>query len=170
MLHAHAEIQILFVMETEGPGSKIIPYIGCSKRCCFLCAKFIEAHGRYRIRGTHGKVYHQWTLPPSIRNSSVLAGCLKDIVIKVETHMNDELRNPIIVSRRALVPESSVGHTGSMKVLEKKLATYQLDSEPVGAAEEISLTPKIRSCNKGNDKDLLHSAIPMHRNHVLCYI
>ncbi|KAI1386036.1 uncharacterized protein F4822DRAFT_360825 [Hypoxylon trugodes] len=60
----HAEIQLILDLLRRGiPFSEVFKYIGCSKRNCLLCSKFIDSVGSFISRGCHGKVYELWTLP-----------------------------------------------------------------------------------------------------------
>lgn len=60
----HAEIQlILAAANHESTGAIKFGYVGCSKRSCFLCSRFIQAHNTFTTRGCHGKLYNRWTVP-----------------------------------------------------------------------------------------------------------
>ncbi|CAJ2510755.1 Uu.00g063800.m01.CDS01 [Anthostomella pinea] len=63
--HIHAELQVLYHLDVLFPTvdsrHKAHPYIGCSRRCCFLCGAFIQAtFPNMRTRGTHNAVIHRW--------------------------------------------------------------------------------------------------------------
>lgn len=66
-------------------------YIGVSKRCCFLCYKFIECLNskgwRIRVRSMHGKLYASWLIP------TINDRALEDSIIK---SMISTLRNRTI--------------------------------------------------------------------------
>lgn len=67
--YCHAEVQVLLHLEgAEAPAADVFPYIGCSKRSCWLCHKLLAAYrdrrsrerGFYRTRGSHERVYPFW--------------------------------------------------------------------------------------------------------------
>jgi hypothetical protein len=58
----HAEIQLIFYLETEG--SEQPPRVICSsKNACFLCNAFIKVYGKIYVARSHGKLYTGWRLP-----------------------------------------------------------------------------------------------------------
>jgi len=60
----HVEMQLLlFGAQLHLVEANPSSYIGCSKRSCFLCWKFLGIHGGFRARATHGKIYHMWSIP-----------------------------------------------------------------------------------------------------------
>lgn len=60
----HAEIQVLLAAARRGhTDASVFKYIGCSKRSCFLCLKFVQAYDSFETRGCHGKLYDLWTVP-----------------------------------------------------------------------------------------------------------
>lgn len=71
-LHAHAEVQLICYLMRERLFERAVPYIGCSKRSCFICWSFIKhLPGAFRIRGCHGKLYSRWTVPKISNESTV---------------------------------------------------------------------------------------------------
>lgn len=63
-LNIHAEVQLLIHLNTaNASGSRIFPYIGCSKLCCFMCYSFIQSYGHFNARGCHGRLFKPWTVP-----------------------------------------------------------------------------------------------------------
>lgn len=62
----HAEIQLIVFYE-ENPGIRLYcNYIGCNKQSCYLCYKFIERHGHFRVDGCHQSLYSLWTVQEAI--------------------------------------------------------------------------------------------------------
>ncbi|KAM4066307.1 deaminase domain-containing protein [Hirsutella rhossiliensis] len=58
----HAEIQVIFYIETIGP--QPLPRVICSsKDACFLCNAFIAMHGKFHTPRHHGRLYPGWRLP-----------------------------------------------------------------------------------------------------------
>ncbi len=74
-LHAHAEMQLIMQVEQlrlQKVGT--MKYMGSSKRTCFLCCKSLTQQPVFQHRGTHGKVYYQWTMP-EVPGLSILTIC-----------------------------------------------------------------------------------------------
>lgn len=70
-LHVHAEIGLLFHLLEKGSNlSRVFPYIGISKRSCFLCHHMLLGVDVFENRGCHGVLETQWTLPRSFELSS----------------------------------------------------------------------------------------------------
>lgn len=64
VFEVHAEVQVLLAATRyDCTGASIFKYVGCSKRSCFLCYKFIQKYGQFDSRGCHGKLYDLWTVP-----------------------------------------------------------------------------------------------------------
>ncbi|KAL8973557.1 MAG: hypothetical protein Q9197_002200 [Variospora fuerteventurae] len=62
--YVHAEIQLLtFYDLTPSLEAQAPRVLGVSKSACYLCNLFISLHGKYFISKTHGRLYHQWTVP-----------------------------------------------------------------------------------------------------------
>ncbi len=94
----HAEIQLLLhLSQQEGTNSywKPFNYIGGSKLTCLLCFQFIRAHGQFKSRDSHGKIYSLWIVPETsgLKDAAVerIVSCLKI----VETEMRNTLRLPL---------------------------------------------------------------------------
>lgn len=58
----HAEIQLLHFYEFQQVPS-IPRLLSASKSACYLCYLFINAHKKFQVPRTHGRLYHGWTLP-----------------------------------------------------------------------------------------------------------
>lgn len=68
--HVHAEVQlavhydILSQCTTPSTSRFLTPrVIGTSKWLCYLCYRFLVAHGGFAVANTHGRLYDQWTIP-----------------------------------------------------------------------------------------------------------
>lgn len=66
--HVHAEIQLAVHYDLslqEGSADEFLHprCIGISKWLCFLCYRFLQAHGCFFPSKTHGRLYDQWTIP-----------------------------------------------------------------------------------------------------------
>lgn len=62
--YVHAEIQLItFYGMMPSLESQMPRVLGVSKSACYLCDLFISSHGQFYISKTHGRLYHQWTVP-----------------------------------------------------------------------------------------------------------
>lgn len=68
--HVHAEVQLtvhydLLSQHTPSSTSTFLAprVIGTSKWLCYLCWRFLVAHGGFVAINTHGRLYDQWTIP-----------------------------------------------------------------------------------------------------------
>ncbi len=64
----HAEVQLICHVKglentCEAPTSDVFPYIGCSRKCCFLCELFRQVYGTFDARGTHHTLFPIWAFP-----------------------------------------------------------------------------------------------------------
>jgi len=62
----HAKMQLSFELEKKvriDQAIKIFPYLGISKKTCFICAEILAQSSSYRTRGSHSKVYGLWNIP-----------------------------------------------------------------------------------------------------------
>ena len=62
----HAELQLIIFYEQNHRLTLFSPYIGCNKRCCYLCYSFIKEHGRFQVDGCHQSLYSLWTVRETI--------------------------------------------------------------------------------------------------------
>lgn len=62
----HAETQLLAYFEYSmslDDRNQSHKYIGCSRRCCWLCHVLIRAHDHFGVRGTHDTLLYRWNVP-----------------------------------------------------------------------------------------------------------
>jgi OTT_1508-like deaminase len=60
----HAEISLLFHLLRQGNDTqRVFPYIGISRKSCYLCGHFLASVGIIQTRGCHDVEYTRWTLP-----------------------------------------------------------------------------------------------------------
>lgn len=121
-VHVHAEVQLAMLLITYKSDSDYTlvencKYIGCSKKSCYLCSQFL--HGLYRTRGSHGKVYHQWTLPAVQGLGSLAALKLHARIAAIGNHMRGTLLGPKS-AKRPMVSESTVTATTTSQVVKGK--------------------------------------------------
>lgn len=64
--NVHAEmVLVAYLLGLASSRPPVFPYIGVSKKTCFLCGHILREMG-FETRGNHGKCYSQWTLPPAV--------------------------------------------------------------------------------------------------------
>ena len=59
--YIHAEVQLLFFL-ADNQIRDAFPFVGGSKRSCFLCAAFIKVYRNIQTRGSHGHLYSKWII------------------------------------------------------------------------------------------------------------
>lgn len=66
-MNVHAEMMLLtYLVYSENTRSEVFPYLGVSKKTCFLCGHMLRTIGQFEARGNHGKCYSKWTLPQAV--------------------------------------------------------------------------------------------------------
>ncbi|KAB5536113.1 hypothetical protein GE09DRAFT_1249661 [Coniochaeta sp. 2T2.1] len=64
-LTLHAEMQIVVFYEGDPSSAPRMPFIGTSKKACFLCHEFLIQHPlRLQVSACHQKIYPSWMPPP----------------------------------------------------------------------------------------------------------
>lgn len=145
VFEVHAEVQVLLAATRHDcTGASIFNYVGCSKRSCFLCYKFIQKYGQFDSRGCHGKLYDLWTVPGvswlAEGSRLWLVQVLKDIEKDVK---NSFLDNPIDKPLQA--QESTVGGSSIATVRHHSDNPYTMSlfSQHLEAQRE-NIVPEIR--------------------------
>ena len=114
-LHTHAEMQLLLFSscaENQSKGLEFLPYIGSSKKTCWLCEQMLRGHGYFKSRGTHGKVSAHWTVQTGhqLEIHSLLA--LTEGLYHIQEILVDRACAPLRTHRSA-VAESTAAVTTS---------------------------------------------------------
>jgi hypothetical protein len=65
------EVQLILHVEHVELNGKVLPYIGCSKKCCFFCDVFRQQHETSQARGTHETLFPLWALPQLLPQQSL---------------------------------------------------------------------------------------------------
>ncbi|KAM6513476.1 hypothetical protein FALCPG4_015891 [Fusarium falciforme] len=90
----HAEIQVILdAARHDRTGALTFKYVGCSKRSCFLCSRFVQNYGSFATRGCHGKLYDLWTVPELSWLAEEERLNLAQTLKHVERAMKDSVRN-----------------------------------------------------------------------------
>jgi hypothetical protein len=64
-LTLHAEMQIVVFYEGNPDSVPRMPFIGTSKKACFLCHRYLLQHAlRLQVSACHQKIYPSWMPPP----------------------------------------------------------------------------------------------------------
>ncbi|KAM3553722.1 hypothetical protein ARSEF4850_006795 [Beauveria asiatica] len=64
-LTLHAEMQIIVFYEVNSSLAPRMPFIGASKKACFLCYQYLQLHPlRLQVSACHQKIYPSWMPPP----------------------------------------------------------------------------------------------------------
>ncbi|KAJ5153726.1 uncharacterized protein N7500_009165 [Penicillium coprophilum] len=98
----HAESQLLAYFEysmSPDDRNQSHKYIGCSRRCCWLCHVLVRAHEHFGVRGTHETLLYRWNVPtPSLtekRSSSAqLDLAMERLLMEVMFLLQDLLSRP----------------------------------------------------------------------------
>jgi len=128
-LHVHAEMQLIMQVEQlRLQKVETIKYMGCSKRTCFLCCKSLTQQPVFQHRGTHGKVYYQWTMP-EVPGLSILTICNLEMVLKcIENEMIDRLEtfsSPKPQMLAETVTEASINPPSAWRLQQLRLKPSQ---------------------------------------------
>ncbi len=111
--NVHAEVQMLLFFSRRGEKfGELLPYFGCSKYSCFLCSHFLQAHGKIKTRGCHGRLFKPWTVPEEFdlaygqgtKIAKALIQVQKDLKRKLKSEVPREMRH----IKTSVVAESSV--------------------------------------------------------------
>ncbi|KAF4236359.1 hypothetical protein CNMCM6457_002341 [Aspergillus fumigatiaffinis] len=129
--HCPTEIQLFLHLEgNTSPEEYPFPYLGCSKKACWLCHQFLSRYKSkktdkddfYQTRGSHGKVYPLWHVrqPADPRMQFYLSTTLQDI----QDLMNAKL--PVVPRiRRPAQAESSANVTVAGGALKRRALAKQ---------------------------------------------
>lgn len=89
----HAEMGMEMGMVThlisKDSVAQTFPYLGISKKTCFMCGHILQSLALFQTRSNHGKVYSQWTLPSSLLIPSLYQGKLDPAI----QNLRDVLRH-----------------------------------------------------------------------------
>jgi len=114
-LVTHAEMQLLAYhgsMKDVRNATHVFPYIGSSRRTCWLCEQMIRGHGYFTSRGSHGEVSAHWTINPTFALGPSCNLKLTEALYNVQFDMVSRLERTRRVSRPA-IPQSTAAVTKS---------------------------------------------------------
>jgi len=131
--HVHAEIQVLLHHAlSSSPGEKkdAHPYIGCSRRCCWLCHFVIHEYGGFEVRGTHETVIHRWEIPREIADNQAcseqkLQSVIERLLQEVKIHLQSILGSSFPGRKLQLLAQSSVALSSGRSMVEEESALLE---------------------------------------------
>lgn len=92
-LNVHAEVQmVMFFSKLDETFVNFIRYFGCSKYSCFMCSHFLKAHGTFKTRGSHGRLFKPCTIPITTGLVDAQYTRLRDAVLQVQKDIKKELK------------------------------------------------------------------------------
>ena len=123
----HAEVQVvLAAARHDCTGALIFKYVGCSKRSCFLCSRFVQNYESFTTRGCHGKLYNLWTVPEVSWSGEEERLKLAKTLKHVERAMKDSIRNGR-TGGLVLTQESTVGGS-SIATIRRQFGNLHITS------------------------------------------
>ncbi|KGO46243.1 hypothetical protein PEX2_067260 [Penicillium expansum] len=117
----HAETQLLAYFEysmSPDDRNQSHKYIGCSRRCCWLCYALLRAHEYFGVRGTHETLLYRWNVPiPSTTGSGSLPTqldlamerLLMELKVSLQTLFNSPGRKNVDLKAQSSHALSSTG-------------------------------------------------------------
>lgn len=110
-LTLHAEMQIVVFYEGNPSSAPRMPFIGTSKKACFLCHEYLLQHPlRLQVSACHQKIYPSWMPPPYYP----IPGRFKSTPFvklskNIEQLTKRELKTALTVPRRPRNQDSTAG-------------------------------------------------------------
>ncbi|KAL8826765.1 MAG: hypothetical protein Q9191_003601 [Dirinaria sp. TL-2023a] len=111
----HAEMQLLVALEKQSQqerSCKIYPYLGVSKKTCFLCSEILTSFPFYRTRGSHMKVYGLWDIPQIEHLNRTFLFQFQSALLQTQNKLQSLVEQAFHVPKKSKPPfvaESSAG-------------------------------------------------------------
>jgi hypothetical protein len=114
-LTLHAEMQIVVFYEGNPSSAPRMPFIGTSKKACFLCSEYLLQHSRLQVSACHQKIYPSWMPPPyyPIPGRFKSTPFLK-LSKRIEQLTKRELKTALTAPRRPTNQDSTAGPSLTM--------------------------------------------------------
>lgn len=141
-LVVHAEMQMALFFDTHKE-LKPFPYIGTSKKTCYLCNNFLSELGIFGTRGSHYQLHPHWTLPLGFQISEQRFYHSPSMALKMVTQRLAEMIGRSNVVKLALLPESTAVWSGSRAVSSRAISV--VSSRPSRQAQNRAVEGTSRS-------------------------
>ncbi|KAI2775661.1 hypothetical protein F4815DRAFT_496535 [Daldinia loculata] len=144
--NVHAEVQLVLDLSKRGTQlDNTFKYVGCSKRSCLLCYRFLSMVG-FACRGCHGKVYELWTIPELDGLSEGSLELISEAIKKLQSQVAKSLRHD--TKPRPHIKESTIGGSSIATVVphteDQHLAKMIRNHLQTNREHSILRAPKIR--------------------------
>ena len=91
----HAEMQmVFFLLARRSPQLSPYPYLGISKKTCYMCSAFLTQLRHFKTRGSHEKLYPHWTLPQKAELDKEKVFAFGMALSAVKQNLGEILRRP----------------------------------------------------------------------------
>ncbi|KAF8441206.1 hypothetical protein BGX38DRAFT_820672 [Terfezia claveryi] len=90
----HAEMQLIKYYE-ENPKEDQPTLIGCSKKPCQICVRFIHLQGKFQVEKAHARISHRWAIPNIRCKNAETTEKISDILNTISREMEDSLKEII---------------------------------------------------------------------------
>jgi OTT_1508-like deaminase len=128
-LNIHAEVQmLLFLCSNEPSIHALLPYFGCSKYSCFMCARFLQSHGTFVTRGCHGRLFKPWTVPETAGLGLGQANQIAGAILQLQKSLKKELKSTIKKNGRQ-EKTSAIGGSSILSACRTEGSRRQSDLE-----------------------------------------
>jgi len=99
--NVHAEVQMLLFFSRRGEEfGGLLPYFGCSKYSCFMCSHFLQAHGKIKTRGCHGRLFKPWIVPEEFDLAHGQGRKIARALRQVQKDVGKELKSDVLMEVR----------------------------------------------------------------------
>ncbi|KAH6698178.1 hypothetical protein BKA61DRAFT_497520 [Leptodontidium sp. MPI-SDFR-AT-0119] len=153
-LVAHAELQIINFYDHNPFLRPRHPFIGVSKKSCYLCSEFLIAHpGNFQVSSCHQKLYLAWIPPPAMnlgvykqyRDITAYMAKKMEVIAKQElTGRLGSKRTPVPADSTAGVSFSGLAEMGSLPTINyvehAEMETALESSDNIGEPYTVSQT------------------------------
>lgn len=100
-LPTHAEVQmILYLLKNRMSFGDVVPYIGCSKKSCFMCHAFLQSCSDFGTRGCHEQLFPLWTVAKTAGLEPSSVEILVKSLKKMRNMITRKLLEPIGLPRQ----------------------------------------------------------------------
>jgi len=120
--HVHAEVQLVVYYDLvarqgakQTQNMRFPRCIGISKWLCYLCYRFLEAHGTFFPSKTHGRLYDQWTVPDIAEYEDSIVTRYREVLQKMDDVVVRQAENEPELWRIEPMTSVDVVHTAAIE-------------------------------------------------------